>query len=341
MKLTVKEIRTTLTGIAGEYVSDADDVAVLVDSLLTAQCWGIYSHGLERFPVYMKRLREGLVNASPAIRVEKRLPAVLRIDGDNGLGSVVMQTAMRESMAAADICGVCVAAVRRSNHFSAAGYYVNQLADRGYIALLCTVGPPNMPPYGGMEAYFSTNPIAIGLPCAEKPNLVVDMATSVAAKGKIRAAARRGEPIPEGWAIDKDGNPTTDAQKAIEGLVIPMAGHKGSGLALAVEHLAGVATGSAFGRNVVMQYGDDPRPADVGHMLITIKVGALMEPEEYARRTQKLCDELRRIRPAPGFERVILPGEPEYLRKMAAERDGLEVDDDLWQKILASDVRKA
>lgn len=302
------------------------------DNLITANLWGIDSHGVGRYPVYMGRLRKNLVNRNPKIGIESKFPAMMRVDGDNGLGAVVMLAAMEAAMKAADTYGIALAGIRNSNHFGAAAYYCNIAAERGYVSMICTVAPPSMPPYGGMEAYFGTNPLAVGLPNKKRPHIILDMATTVAARGKIREAARKGEPIPEGWAIDKDGNTTTDAQAALDGLVLPMCGHKGSGLALVVEHLAGVSTGSAFGLEVVMQYGDDPTPANVGHSLIVYKPEALMPIEEYRQRTSRFCDELHAIKPARGFTRVMIPGELEFENERKIMELGVEIDEPLREQ---------
>ncbi|MCL2009803.1 MAG: Ldh family oxidoreductase, partial [Synergistaceae bacterium] len=226
-----------------------------------------------------------------------------------------------------------LAGIRNSNHFGAAGYFCNIAAERGFVSLVSTVAPASMPPHGGMEAYFGTNPIAIGLPNRERPHIILDIATTVGARGKIREAARKGKPIPEGWAIDKDGKMTTDAKAALDGLVLPMAGHKGSGLALVIEHLAGVSTGSAFGPDVVLQYDDDPTPANVGHSLIVYRPEALMPIEEYRQRTSRFCDELHAIKPAKGFARVVTPGEPEFENERQVMELGVEVDAPLREQL--------
>ena len=304
----------------------------MVDNLITANLWGVNSHGVGRYPVYMNRLKKNLVNRTPNIKITSTFPGTMTVDGDNGLGAVVTTTALEAAMKAADICGIALAGIKNSNHFGAAGYYTNLAAEKGYVAMICTVGPANMPPFGGMEAYFSTNPLSVALPNTRRPHIVLDMATSMAAKGKIREAARKGLPIPEGWAIDKDGNATTDAQAAIDGFVMPMSGHKGSGLALVIEHLAGVSTGSGFGTEVTMQYGDDPTPANVGHSLIVYKPEALLPIDVYEQRMARFCNELHAIKPAKGFDHVMLPGEKEFETEQKIMDQGIEVDDALLKQ---------
>lgn len=333
MRIPVDRLRKFMEDAAIKIPLDKKSAHTMVDNLLTANLWGVNSHGVGRYPNYIRRLKKGFVNTKPDIKIRHTFPAMISVDGNNGLGSVVTVAALEEAMRTADTYGIAIAGIKNSNHFGAAGYYTNMAAEKGYISMICTVGPANMPPFGGMEPYFSTNPLSVGIPCRERPHIIVDMATSMAAKGKIREAARKGQPIPEGWAIDKDGNPTTDAQAAVDGLVLPMSGHKGSGLAMTIEYLAGVATGGGFGLDVVMQYGDDPTPANVGHSLIVFKQDGFLSSGELSKRLDRFCKELRAIRPAKGFEKVILPGEKEFMSETIVREKGIEIDTVLYEQL--------
>lgn len=333
MNITVEKLRSFMVDAAVALPMDQSSAEVMVDNLITADLWGVSSHGVGRYPVYWGRLRKNLVNRTPAIKISKTLPAVITVDGDNGLGSVITMKALDEILKLADTFGMASAAIYSSNHMGALGYYSDIAAKKGFITMIYTVGPANMPPFGGMEPYFSTNPLAIGIPSPDGQHIILDMATSMAAKGRIREAARKGEKIPEGWAIDKDGNPTTDAQAAIDGLVLPMSGHKGSALALTVEFFAGVLSGSAFGTEVVMQYGDDPTPANVGHLLIALKPEGFLPSEIYASRMQRFCLELRAIQPAKGFEKVLLPGDKERVTARQVMEQGISLDDTLLKQL--------
>ena len=194
------------------------DAAVVADNLVQADLQGIGSHGVGRFPVYFGRVSAGLVNPRPAIRIDRRFPAVLHIDGDNGLGAAVTRHALNALLEAAGQFGVAAAGIRNSNHFGTAGYYCHLAAEKGYITLIYTNGPPATPAWGAREAYFGTNPLAFGLPRRERPHIIADLATSVAARGKIIAAAKAGRDNPVGWALDREGHPTTDARAALEGV---------------------------------------------------------------------------------------------------------------------------
>ncbi|EGO63088.1 Ldh family oxidoreductase [Acetonema longum] len=316
---------------AGMPAPDGDIAAA---NLLKADLWGVGTHGISRFPRYLMRLRNGTINPRPAIAIHSVLPAVLAADGDNGLGSVVAARALDAAMAKADHFGLCAAGVRRSNHFGAAGFYCDIAARRNYIAVVLTNALSAIPPWGGKEAYLGTNPIAIGLPRQGKTPVVIDLATSVVARGKIIAAARQGSSIPEGWALDKEGRPTTNAQEALAGMLLPMAGPKGYALALAIDHLCGVFTGAAFGRDVASYIGE-PNQADVGHLMIVMKAGAFTGMAEYYERTERFCREIKDVAKAANVNEIYLPGEREYLLEQTLLKNGIEVVPGLLEELAA------
>ncbi|MDR3561584.1 MAG: Ldh family oxidoreductase [Negativicutes bacterium] len=313
----------------------AAEATIVADNLIKADLWGLGTHGVSRFPVYFKRMQEGAVNPCPDIKISNPWPAVLAVDGDNGPGAVVGVRALEEAMVLAEKYGLAAAGIKMTNHFGAAGYYCDIAAKQNYITIILADSPASIPPWGGKQAYFGTNPIAIGLPRREQPPVIVDLATSIVARGKIISAAKKGETIPEGWAMDKDGVPTTDAQAALAGTLLPMAGPKGYALGLAVEHLAGVLTGSAFGRDVAWQYSEEQKPSNVGNILIVIRADAFMGLDEYYDRTEKFCHEIKGCEKAAGVDEIFLPGE----RKRASERivaeKGIEVAGSLLEELQA------
>lgn len=323
--VSVEGLRSFLiAALACAGVSE-DDGSAVADSLIRADLQGITSHGVTRFPVYLKRVQKGLVNPRPAISVKALYPAAISIDGDNGFGAVIMARVLAEGIKAAESLGLAVVGVKRSNHFGTAGYYCDLAAEQGYITMLVTNGPPAMPPWGGKEAYFGTNPIAFGIPCSVRPHIIVDMATSIVARGKIIEAAKEGKSIPENWALDKDGNPTLDAKAAMEGVILPMAGPKGYALSLAVEHLAGVLTGAGFGRDIPWQYGGGDNAANVGHLLVLIKADAFGSADDYYRRTRRFTQEIHSIANIPQFTQIKLPGEREWEAEQTRLRQGIEI----------------
>lgn len=313
----------------------ADDGQIVVDNLLYAELRGIKSHGISRFPVYLRRIQKGAVNPQPQISIDQKTPAILGVDGDNGLGSVAMVHALERGIEIAKNLGICAIGIKGSNHFGASGYYCELAAEQGLVSIVLTDGPPATPPWGGREAYFGTNPMAFGMPRVQKPHIIVDLATSLVARGKILQAAARGERIPEGWALDGEGLPTTDPQAALAGVLLPMAGAKGYALSLAVEHLAGVLVGAGFGKEVAWQYSKDNRPANVGHFVVLIKADVFLPLEIYQERTEQFVEEIKQVPLAQGFQEIKLPGERSWEQQEHSLSEGITLDADLLATLQA------
>lgn len=304
-----------------------EDAALVADCLVFADLRGVASHGVGRVPIYLERLRRRLVNPSPALRVDEATPAAARLDGDNGLGFVTASRAMDEAVARAAIYGIAMVAVRRSTHFGMASCYLARAINKGFAAFVFTNASPAMPVWGGRVPFLGTSPFAFGAPGGEgSPDIVLDMATSVVARGKIRRAASRGEAIPAGWALDGDGNPTTDAQKAYDGIILPLGGPKGSGLSLMMEVLGGVMSGAAFGGEVGNQYLDFEQPQDVGHMMIALKPDVFLPKADYGARLEALVGRAKASPPVePGGE-ILMPGEGEARLAAKRRREGVPVE---------------
>jgi len=314
---------------AGVPSADAGTVAaVLVDTSLE----GIDTHGVSRLPAYLRCLQKGRIKAAPEIRVIRSAPAVAVVDGDNGLGQLVAVQAMEKAIELAGESGVGVVAVRRSNHFGAASYYCKMAAARGMIGLAFTNSAPGIPPWGGRKPYFGTNPISFAFPAVDGP-IVVDMSSSSAARGNIILAAGEGRSIPEGWAIDADGRPTTDPRKALEGAMLPVGGPKGYALALAVEILCGVVSGAAYGPRVGWMYDEGLQPTDVGHFFTAIDIAPFMSMPEYLSRIGGMKTEIKAVPLVEGADRILLPGER---RRMTADRrrqEGIPVPPSLMNEL--------
>jgi LDH2 family malate/lactate/ureidoglycolate dehydrogenase len=332
---SVTELRRFIVEVFSRVGVAEVEGEIVADNLLKADLWGIGSHGISRFPVYLKRIEDGAVNPRPAVTITRPLPALLSVDGDNGLGSVVASKALDESILTAGIFGMATAGIRHSNHFGAAGYYCEIAARQNFVAIVLTDAPPATPAWGSKEPYFGTNPIAIGLPRRNHAPVIIDMATSIVARGKIIAAAKKGESIPAGWALDKDGAPTTNAQEALAGTLLPMAGPKGYALALAVEHLSGVLTGAAFGRDVAWQYGSKQGAANVGHIMILVRADAFLGLDEYHERTERFCAEIKGSEKAPGVAEIFLPGERERILEERLISQGIVIPGDLFGELEA------
>ncbi len=287
----------------------ADDAACVADLMVAADLLGADGHGVFRLPRYVTRLRAGGFNPRPEIRVLTRRGATALIDGDNGFGHLAMDRAVTLAADLARMHGVGWVGARMSNHAGAAGVHALRLAERGLVGIYLAVGNANhMAPWGGVELLLSTNPIAIAVPGAEEP-VLLDMATTVAAYGKVKLAADRGETMPEGWMIDRDGRPLTDPAKAEGGSLLPIGGPKGFGLALMFGYLAGTMNGAAFGRDVVDFNADDERPTNTGQAVIAVDPAAFGDPVRFRAQVEVVRDEMKASALRPGFDAIRLPGE--------------------------------
>lgn len=274
----------------------------------------------------MTRVKDGLINPTPKLEIEEKTPVAAHLDGQNAFGFIVATKAMADAVRRAETYGIGIVTANHSNHFGMAATYVQQALEKGMISLVFTNSAKQMPPFGGVETLLGISPFAAGAPSDKEVPFILDMAPSVVAKGKIRKAARRGESIPLGWAYDKDGKPTTDADAALNGSMAPIGGPKGSGIAILMDIMSGVLGGAAFGGEVGDQY-KEKRPQNVGHTFIAIKPGTFIDAATFRQRIDTLVQRVHGVKPAEGFDRVLFPGEPEYLLSVKRRREGIPFAD--------------
>ena len=301
----------------------AETVAV---SLVHANRRGVDSHGVARVVVYSERLRRGRMNTRPAPRVEREHGAVALVDGDQGPGQVAGVFATDLSIDLARRHGAGVVAVHRSSHYGAAGYYAIRAAEAGLIGMSTTNSEPFVVPHGGLAHALGTNPIALAAPTPDGI-FDTDMATSQVAVNKIFNARDEGRAIPEGWGVDEQGRTTTDPNQVYA--AVPLGGYKGYALAVLVEVLSGVLSGSGVGHGIGRLYEDDP-PQDVGHFHLAIDVDRLAGRDRAAELLGRLLGDLKAIPPAPGHDEVLVPGELEARARVERERDGIPLPPTLW-----------
>lgn len=319
-KYPPEELKTFCERIFGRLGMAQEDADVVSDSLVRANLDGTDSHGVSRMNIYTARMREGRISADPTVKIEHD-GSTLRVDGGNGLGQIASYRALKAALPVARETGIAGVGVRNSNHFGAAAYYCRMACREGMVLIATTNSPPGIAPWGGKKAYFGTNPIAFGFPTRREPPVIVDMSSSVVARGNIINAAREGEPIPEGWAINEEGEATTDADAALRGAVLPLGGAKGYALALAVEVMSGVLSGAAFGPHVNNLYKDKDQPANVGHSFILLDVSRWLDLDDYYDRMDQFLDEIKATPCAKGVEEIFYPGErrfSSYLGRMEA-----------------------
>lgn len=292
----------------GVPASDAD---LVLDSLVQADLWGHQSHGVLRLPWYAARLKSGAMTACTEPEVLVDGGALLLLDGRAGVGQVLADTARREAVTRAREHGVGVVGVRNSNHFGTAMYYTRRAAHDGCAAILTTNASPAMAPWGGRTKVLGTNPWSIAAPAPTGGGVVaVDIANTAVARGKIYLARNRGELIPHGWAMDDGGHVTTDPTDAINGVILPMAGHKGYAITFMMDILSGALTGAHTGSRVGGPY-EPERPSGAGHLFIAIDVATMGDTEDYLASVGQLIEEVKTTPLAPGSEEIFYPGELE------------------------------
>lgn len=300
------------------------DALTVADSLVEANLRGVDTHGVFRAPVYLERLRRGLVAPRPEIQVEPRGPSAVLVDAANALGAIAGTRAITEAIGLARATGVGLAAVRHSNHYGMAAYYVLQAIEAGLIGLAFTNASPALPPWGGMRPFFGTSPLAAGIPGGARGPYLLDMAMAVLARGNVYVAAQRGERIPEGLALDAEGRPTTDPADVLAGgTMLPFGGLKGAALSMLMDILGGVLTGSAFAGRVANPHLELGRPGDVGHLFLCIDPGMFMQPADFAARMDELIERVKAEPRAAGIEEILIPGEREARMKERRLRDGV------------------
>ncbi|SDO48620.1 Ldh family oxidoreductase [Geodermatophilus sp. DSM 45219] len=309
-RLAPEPLRAFGTGVLAALGVPDEDAALVADSLVQADLWGHGSHGLLRLPWYAARLRSGAMRAvtDPAVLSDTG-PLVL-LDGRDGIGQVLTERARRLAVDRARVHGVGVVGVRDSNHFGTAMYFTRRAARDGFVAVLTTNASPAMAPWGGREKRLGTNPWSIAAPGPDGRVVAVDIANTAVARGKIYLADKRGESIPETWALSADGAPTTDPAEGVLGVVLPMAGHKGYAISFLMDVLSGALTGSAVGTGVHGPYEAD-RPSGAGHLFLALDPGAFGDRTGYEARVRRLVDEVKTVPLAQGFDEVFYPGEVE------------------------------
>ena len=310
---------------AFEAVGIAAEEAKIIANLMTrADLQGSEGHGVFRLPQYVRRIRGGAVNVRPRIRIEREAAGMALVNGDNGMGHLVMRFAAEKAIEKAKAAGAAWVGVKWSNHAGPASLYACLPLDHDMIGLYLAVGNANhLPPWGGLEMLLSTNPIAVAVPAGEEPPIVLDMATTVAAYGKVKTKAQRGETMPEGWMMDRQGRPLTNPRRANEGFLLPIGGYKGFGLALVFGLLAGTLNGAAMGRDVVDFNADDTTPTNTGHAIVAINVDAFQPVADFKRSVDALVRDLRNSERLPGVDRIRLPGEGSQAARADRQRNGI------------------
>jgi (2R)-3-sulfolactate dehydrogenase (NADP+) len=327
MRLSLDAAHALSLGVltqAGVLPGNAEAVA---KALVAAEADGLASHGLSRLPAYADQVRAGKVDGRAAPRLRKTASAAIMVDACDGFAFPAIAAGLGEAAALVKSSGVVAVGITNSHHSGVAGYHVEALAQRGLVALALSNSPAGIAPWGGSRALFGTNPIAFACPRAEGPPLVIDLSLSKVARGKIMVAAQRGTPIEEGWALDAEGRPTTDAKAALAGTMLPMGDAKGAALVLMVELLAAALTGAQFGYEASSFFDAKGPPPRVGQFFIVIDPGAFAGPGFVAR-----VEVLAKAILAQNGTR--LPGERRFKLRFKARTEGVTIPDELHQDLV-------
>jgi L-2-hydroxycarboxylate dehydrogenase (NAD+) len=331
----IEALRKFCTHVFLHFGVPENDAEQAAEVLVCADLRGIDSHGVARMYSYFGLLSEGHINPKPKIKIVRSTPSTATVDGDNGLGLVVGPQANRMAMNMAEKCGSGWVSVRNTNHFGIAGYYVLQALERNLIGWAMTNSTKLVAPLWGAERMLGTNPIAIAFPGKEEPPIVIDMATSATAYGKIEIARRRGEPIPEGWAIDSEGRATKNPNEMISGgAMLPLGserergGHKGYALAMMVDILSGVLSGANWGPFAppfALRQEIPKRSVGkgIGHFFGAMRIDGFIEADEFKRQVDEYIRVFRATKPAPGTKGPLIPGDPEREAEQIRRKNGV------------------
>jgi LDH2 family malate/lactate/ureidoglycolate dehydrogenase len=302
-----------------------EDAALLAETLVAADLRGVHSHGVLRVPDYVGKLLDDGVNPAGRPRVVSESAGAIVVDGGNSMGQIGSTFAMRAAIARARETSVAVATVRGSNHCGAMAYYAMLALPENMIGIAATNALPTMAPWGGIDKILGINPMGVAIPAEEEPPLVFDAAFSASSHGKIRVYEQKGFAIPEGWAFDASGHPTTDAGAALEGLLQPIGAYKGTGLAIVAGVLSTLLCGASFGTELGNMV-DGPKPGADGHFFLALNISAFVEPTAFRRRVDAIVRQIRGSRPAPGTARVCAPGEMEAETERAYRAGGIPLN---------------
>lgn len=305
----------------------AEEASLISTNLVEADLRNVASHGVVRLPIYVQRIEDGGSNPAPRISIKRETRSTAVMDGDNGMGQIVGIRAMELAIEKAKDGDPAFVSVFNSNHYGAASHYAEMAARADMIGMTFTIGGINhMTPWGGAEAMLGNNPFAVAMPTDREFSFVLDMACSVAARGKIIVAAKSRTPIPADWATDADGLATTDPVEALKGFVQPIAGPKGYALTMTVGLLSTMLSGAAFGSEVTHMYEKTTSPQNVGHLFGVLPISSFEDVATFRQRMGKAIDEMHNTRRAPGVGRIYVPGEREYLSLMERRTNGIPID---------------
>jgi LDH2 family malate/lactate/ureidoglycolate dehydrogenase len=326
VRIAADHLKRAAVALVRRLGAGEDEARGVADNLVMADMRGIPTHGVNFLPMLAQRVQLGQVAVPTVLTTLSDEAAVTHLDGGNGLGQTAAAAGMRASIEKASRFGVGLTLIRHTNHIGLLAYYSLMAVARGMIGFCMCNGAASMAPWGGAEAFFGSNPFSVAAPGGDQTPVVLDMSTSVVARGKIRRALRLKEPIPLGWALDAQGAPTEDAEAAMKGTLLPIGGPKGYGMAFFVDLICGLLSGSSFAREL-KTFHKPEGPTGVGVTTLAIDVSRFMAPERFAALVSEHIRTIQGSARAGGTGRIYLPGEIEAEQERLAAQRGVEVDD--------------
>ena len=310
--MKTKDLKKEIIDIFKKFGLNQNHALISTEALINAELVGAYGHGLSRLKMYCDRIKKKLINPKPNIKIKKISQSISHVDANNSIGFVAADVAIKTAIKNAKKTGIGMVAVKNSGHYGLSGYYAEQAVKKNLITMIYTNAPPAVAPHGALKSLFGTNPICFGTPTGSKIPFILDTSISMINRGKIRVAARNNQPIPKGVALDKFGKITTDAKKALEGVQLPIAGFRGSGLAWMVDILSGVFTGGNHAGKVKDPFDDFSGPQNIGHLFIVFKTNLFVN--NFKTRIKDNIKIIKRLPKIKGIKEIMYPGQNKFKR---------------------------
>tara|TARA_Y100000816_G_scaffold2706_1_gene1649 strand:- start:6297 stop:7298 length:1002 start_codon:yes stop_codon:yes gene_type:complete len=325
------KIKKIIKNIFIKFGLNKEHALICSDAIINAELVNAHSHGLARLKMYCDRIEKNVINPKPKFKKRKISQSITHIDADNSIGFVAADIGIKEAIKNAKKTGIGLVGIKNSGHYGLSGYYAEMAVKKNLIVFCFTNAPPAIAPHGAKKSLFGTNPICFGAPTSNKIPFILDTSVSVINRGKIRVAAKNKKEIPEGVALDKFGNPTTDPKKALEGVQLPIGGFRGSGLAWMVDILSGVITGAHHGGKVKDPFDDFSGPQNVGHLFLTIKPNLFLV--DYKKRINENISRIKKLPKIRGVKKILYPGQNKYSRYKKNIRKEIKISKKVSEEI--------
>ena len=325
VKLKISILKKEVTNIFKKFGLSNSDALISANALINAELVGAYGHGLSRLKMYCDRIKKKVINPKPKIKIKKISQSISHVDANNSIGFVAADVAVKIAIQNAKKTGMGMVAVKNSGHYGLSGYYAEQAVKKNLVTMIYTNAPPAIAPHGALKSLFGTNPICFGTPTGSKVPFILDTSVSMINRGKIRVAARNNQKIPKDVALDKFGKPTTDAKKALEGVQLPMASFKGSGLAWMVDILSGVLTGGNHAGRVKDPFDDFSGPQNIGHLFIVFKSNLFVN--NFKTRIKDNIKTIKKLPKIKGIKEIMYPGQNKFKRFKENQKKEIKITD--------------